>query len=217
MIACEHEKYCLHINTYFQHKLLYVIPRFEIHSFIFVAFTSPYQDLRNIFRPGLTVPLPVGQESVLAHIYIHILFTTKGYGGPLWASDYPAPGPPLRQHKFRQFTNIYSHNHTRIMDDKWRPNGIPALLRPKVSRLLSCGWVKIPKKPDPEKLSRPGIEPGPTAWEARTLSGDHGDRHSKFINCYFSIKLSSIKRNRILSVFPVIKYIYSWIQTLIIF
>ena len=39
----------------------------------------------------------------------------------------------------------------------------------EASRHLSYRWGKIPKKPHPGDLSRPGIEPGPAAWQARML------------------------------------------------
>ena len=32
---------------------------------------------------------------------------------------------------------------------------------------------KPPEKPQPEKPTRPGIEPGPARWEARMLPLDH--------------------------------------------
>ena len=40
---------------------------------------------------------------------------------------------------------------------------------PKVSWHLSYRWGKTPKKPHAWNLSRPGIEPGPAAWQARML------------------------------------------------
>ena len=43
------------------------------------------------------------------------------------------------------------------------------ILRPKASRHLSYMWGKTQKKPHPGNLSRPGIEPGPAAWQARML------------------------------------------------
>ena len=42
-------------------------------------------------------------------------------------------------------------------------------LRPKASWHLSYRWGKTPKKSRPGNLSRPGIEPGPAAWQARML------------------------------------------------
>ena len=41
---------------------------------------------------------------------------------------------------------------------------------PKASWHLSYRWGKTPKKPHPGNFSRPGIEPGPAAWQARMLS-----------------------------------------------
>ena len=38
-------------------------------------------------------------------------------------------------------------------------------LGPKASWHLSYRWGKTPKKPHPGNLSRPGIEPGPAAWQ----------------------------------------------------
>ena len=42
-------------------------------------------------------------------------------------------------------------------------------LGPKVSWHLTYRWGKTPKKPHPGNLSRPGIEPGPAAWQARMI------------------------------------------------
>ena len=52
-----------------------------------------------------------------------------------------------------------------IMMAKW----YSGILGPKVSRHLSYRWGKTPKKSQPGNLSRPGIEPGPAAWQARML------------------------------------------------
>ena len=52
-----------------------------------------------------------------------------------------------------------------IMMAKW----YSGILGPKASWHLSYGWGKTPKKPHPGNLSRPGIEPGPAAWQARML------------------------------------------------
>ena len=43
----------------------------------------------------------------------------------------------------------------------------------KFSWHLSYGWGKTPEKPQPGKLTRPGIEPGPAMWEATMLPLDH--------------------------------------------
>ena len=51
----------------------------------------------------------------------------------------------------------------------WRPNDIQGPCGPKASRFSSYRWGKTPKKPHPGNLSRPGIQPGPAAWQARML------------------------------------------------
>ena len=51
----------------------------------------------------------------------------------------------------------------------WRPNDIQGPCRPKASWHLSYRWGKSSKKPHPGNLSRPGIEPGPAAWQERRL------------------------------------------------
>ena len=48
-------------------------------------------------------------------------------------------------------------------------NDSRGLWGPKVSWHLSYRWGKTPKKPYPWNLFRPGIEPGPAAWQARML------------------------------------------------
>ena len=40
-------------------------------------------------------------------------------------------------------------------------------------RFSSYSWGKTPKKPQPGKLNRPGIEPWPCRWEATMLPLDH--------------------------------------------
>ena len=51
----------------------------------------------------------------------------------------------------------------------WRPNNIREPYGPRASWHLSYRWGKTPKKPRPGNLSRPGIESGPTAWQACML------------------------------------------------
>ena len=58
--------------------------------------------------------------------------------------------------------------HTNKANKEWwlrRPNDIRGPCGSKVSRHLTYRWGKTPKKPHPENLSRPGIEPGPAAWQ----------------------------------------------------
>ena len=67
--------------------------------------------------------------------------------------------------------------YTRIHSNKanmkwwlWRPNDKRGPWGPNVSWHLSYRWGKTPKKRHPGNLSRPGIVPGPAAWQARMLA-----------------------------------------------
>ena len=51
----------------------------------------------------------------------------------------------------------------------WWPNDIRGPCGPKASWHSSYRWGKTPKNPHPGNLSRPGIEPGPAAWQAHML------------------------------------------------
>ena len=69
-----------------------------------------------------------------------------------------------------------AHQHLRslapVMNDYgelWWPNDIQGSSGPKTSWHLPYMWGKSPKKPHPGNLSRPGIEPGPAAWQACIL------------------------------------------------
>ena len=74
---------------------------------------------------------------------------------------------------FRDNTNMKDNRYTpstrRIWNDDYDGQmvfgDLGGLKFPDMS--YRCG--KTPKKPHPENLSRPGIEPGPAAWEARML------------------------------------------------
>ena len=83
------------------------------------------------------------------------------------------PGPPPRQHKHeRQYTpNTHSFIPTRRIwndeDDGQMIFGDLGGL--KFSDICLTGEEKPRKKPHPGNLSRPGIEPGAAAWQARTL------------------------------------------------
>ena len=69
-----------------------------------------------------------------------------------------------------------------IYDDyegKWYP-GID-----EVSWHLSYSLGKTPEKPQPGRMTRQGIEPGPAGWEATMLPLDHSGRHvSSWTNKY---------------------------------
>ena len=59
-----------------------------------------------------------------------------------------------------------------LMNDygwKWWSNDIRGPWGPKTSWHMSYRWGKTPKKRHPGNLYRPGIEPGPAAWQARML------------------------------------------------
>ena len=93
-------------------------------------------------------------------------------GLPGWVIS-PMPGSLPRQHKHeRQYTpSIHSVIPTRRI---WNDDNDGQMIfgepwGPKVSWHLSYRWGKTPKKPHPGNLSRPGIEPGPAAWQARMI------------------------------------------------
>ena len=65
-----------------------------------------------------------------------------------------------------RYTLIYS-NKANMKWWLWRSNDIGGHCGPKVSLHLSYRRGKIPKKPHSGNLSRPGIEPGTAAWQAR--------------------------------------------------
>ena len=94
-------------------------------------------------------------------------------GLPGWVVS-PMPGSPPRQHKYeRQYTpSTHSVIPTRRIwndaDDGQMIFG--DLGGPKISWHLSYRWGKAPKKTHPGNLSRPGIEPGPAAWQDRVLT-----------------------------------------------
>ena len=59
-----------------------------------------------------------------------------------------------------------------VMNDygwEWLPNDIRGPWGLKLPDICITGEEKTPKNPHPGNLSRPGIEPGPTAWQARML------------------------------------------------
>ena len=93
-------------------------------------------------------------------------------GLPGWVIS-PMPGPPQRQHKHERQYTPSTHSvipTSRIWNDDYDGQKIFGDLGgPKVSRHLSYRWGKTPKKPHPGNLSRPGIEPGLAAWQARML------------------------------------------------
>ena len=93
-------------------------------------------------------------------------------GLPGWVIS-PMPGPPPREHKHeRQYTPSTQSviPRRRIWNDDYDGQMTFGVLGgPKVSSHLSYRWGRTPKKPHPGNLSRPGIELGPAAWQARML------------------------------------------------
>ena len=104
----------------------------------------------------------------------YILFlTTQGHGGPSRMSDQPNAGATseiAQTWKTINTKHTLSHPNKANME-RWlrRPNNSRGPWGPKVFWHLYFRWGKTPKKPHPENLSRPGIEPGPAAWQARML------------------------------------------------
>ena len=105
--------------------------------------------------------------------HIHTFLTTQGHGGPPRMSDQPNAGATSETAPTWKAIHI---KHTlkssqqgeygmMITTAKW----YSGTLGPKVSWHLSYRWGKTPKKPHPGNLSRPGIEPGPAAWQARMV------------------------------------------------
>ena len=100
--------------------------------------------------------------------------TTQGHGGLTGWGISSMPGSPPRQHKHERWYTQFTHTFitTRRMW-KYDYDGqmiFGDLAGIKASWHLSYKWRKTPKKkPHPGNLSRPGIEPGPAACQARML------------------------------------------------
>ena len=143
------------------------------HFSHYLSLTSPLTvPLRDPRRPGLTEPRPVGGGNWTMD-HIHTFLTTQGHGGPPRMSDQPNAGATsetAQTWKTIHTTHTLSHPNKANMEWWWRrPNDIRGPWGPKVSWHLSYRWGKTQKKPDPGNLSRPGIEPGPAAWQACML------------------------------------------------
>ena len=105
--------------------------------------------------------------------HIHTFLTTQGHGGPPQMSDQPSAGATSETAQtWKTIHTKHTLSHPNKANMEWwlrRPNDIQGPWGPKISRHLSYRWGKTPKKPHPGNLSRPGIEPGPAAWEAHML------------------------------------------------
>ena len=93
-------------------------------------------------------------------------------GLPGWVIS-SMPGPPPRQHKHERQYKPSTHSvkpTRRIWNDDYDGRMIFGDLGGlKFPDICLTGEGKPRKNPYPGNLSRPGIEPGPAAWEARML------------------------------------------------
>ena len=139
-----------------------------------MSLTSPYRFLLCDSRcPGLREPRPVGGRKLISGSHKYVPDHTR-----TWRASPHDRSVQCRGH-FRDSTNMKDITHqahtqpsqqgeyglmiTTAKCDTLGPWGL------KVSWHLSYRWGKTPKKPHPVNLSRPGIEPGPDAWQARML------------------------------------------------
>ena len=104
--------------------------------------------------------------------------TTQGHGGPPRMSDQPNAGATSETaHTWKTVHTKRTFSHPNKADMEWwlwRPNDTRGPWRPKVSWHLSYRLGKShQKKKHPGNLSRPGIEPGPAAWQVTMLPLDH--------------------------------------------
>ena len=104
---------------------------------------------------------------------MHTFFTTQVHGVPPRMRDQLYSGATSETTRTWKMTHtIHSLIHSNKANIKgwlWRSNDIRGLCGPKASRDFSYRWGKTPKKPHPGNSSRPEIEPGPAAWQARML------------------------------------------------
>ena len=106
--------------------------------------------------------------------HIHTFLSTQGHGEPPRMSDHPnARATSETAQTWKTIHTKHTLSHPNKANMEWwirRPNDSREPWGPKVSWYLSDRWGKAPKKkPHPGNLSRPGIEPGPAAWQARML------------------------------------------------
>ena len=105
--------------------------------------------------------------------HLHTFLTTQGHGGPPRMSDQPNAGAIFETAQtWKTIHTKHTRRHPKKANMEWwlrRPNDIRGPWGPKVSWHLFYRWRKTPKKPHSGNLPRPGIEPGPAAWQARML------------------------------------------------
>ena len=128
--------------------------------------------LQDSRRLGLTEPRPV-RRGILTLDHIYTFLTTQGHGGPPQMSDQlNAVATTEITRTWKTIHTFHSLIHSNKADMKgwlWCPDDIRGPCGPKASWHLSYRWGKTPKNPHPGNLSRPGIESGPAAWQARML------------------------------------------------
>ena len=125
--------------------------------------------------PGLSEPRPVGRGNYLWITYI-LFLTTQGHGEPSRMSNQLNPGATSETTRtLKTIHTIHSHIHSSKADmrgmiiiAKWYSESHVGVKLPDF-----CFEVrKKPKRLHPGNFSRPGIEPGPTAWQACMLPPD---------------------------------------------
>ena len=112
--------------------------------------------LRGSRLPGLTELRPFGRWS---NYESHTFLTTR-----TWRASQDVRSAQCRGH----FRNTNMEDYTIHAHITWRTNDIRNLLGLKLPDMFYRGG-KTQKKPHPGILSRPGIDPGPAAWQARIL------------------------------------------------
>ena len=145
---------------------------FCIHSFIAGVQSPPYRSIYVTHATRALQSYDLSGEGIKFRSHRYFL-TTHGHGEPPRMRDQLNAGATSKTAwTWKTILTIYApiHSNKAIMKGWfWRPNDIRGPFGPKVSRHLSYRWGKTPKKPNPGNLSRPGIEPGPAAWQARML------------------------------------------------
>ena len=113
-----------------------------------------------------------GRE-LISGSHTYFFLTTQGHGGsPRMSDQFNAEATSETAQTWKTIYTKHTLIHSNKVNMKWwlwRPNDIRGPCGPKVSWHLSYRWGKIQKKLHPGNLSRPGIEPGPAAWQARML------------------------------------------------
>ena len=128
--------------------------------------------LRDSRHPDLTEPQLMGEgiNSLITHLPFWPHKDMEGLPG--WGiSSIPGPSPRKHKHERRYIPPF----HPFIIIRRIWKNAYDGqmlfvdVVGLKLPDICLRGWGKTPKKPHPGNLSRPGIELGPAAWQARML------------------------------------------------